>query len=384
MAKKNTLPKGVYLKHGAYYFVRRPIGQKNKKWTRLCSEKEGEVGLYQALASFKRTEINCPMTMARLIDEYLNNEFIPKNQKATPEKTKVAISNVVYRLNGIKKAIGPNLVADVTSKLLKDFLEQEFMPSLVPGQTMAERAAKQKNEDKPRTFNAYRTMLRNLFRYAESMNYRPVGSNPVPSIVEQPKNVRSRYVTDSEMRRIKQALCRGEDGQRTRIGTTISCLLDLAYLTGQRQEDLRELEWKDITPEGIQFKPSKTAAKTGARILIEWTPKLRQVIARLQSLPKHHIRKVFTNDLARPLTKNNCTSAWSRAMARCTERGTLPLENRPQFRDLRRKSLTEVARAQGRGLDEAQSMGAHANLRQTIDYISSPDIFITNKTKAAR
>jgi len=63
---------------------------------------------------------------------------------------------------------------------------------------------------------------------------------------------------------------------------------------------------------------------------------------------------------------------------------SIPLENRPQFRDLRRKALTDVARASNRGKEDSNAMGAHASMGQTLDYINSPDVFISKQTKAAR
>lgn len=129
----------MYLKHKAYYLVRRPIGQSSPKWIRLCSEREGEIGLYQALASLRLQETTQAITMSFLADKYLMDEFIPKNDKGSVEKTNKAISNVAYKVKAIKAAMGENLVADITSKFLKDFLEIEFMPSIRPGLTPAER-----------------------------------------------------------------------------------------------------------------------------------------------------------------------------------------------------------------------------------------------------
>ena len=60
----------------------------------------------------------------------------------------------------------------------------------------------------------------------------------------------------------------------------LCALVDMAYLTGQRIGDLLTMEWAQVSDAGIAFK----TAKTGKRVLIEWTPKLRDAIARLRRL----------------------------------------------------------------------------------------------------
>ena len=338
--------------------------------------------MYAALSENIIRGVNLPATVSFLADKYVLDEFTPKNDKESVEKAKKALADVTYKVKFIKEKIGEHLIIDITSKYLKDFLQIEFMPSLQSGLSKAEKK-EAKAEDRDRSFNAYRSFLKTLFTYAESENLLKIGTNPVSPIRTQKEVARTRYVKDSELRRIKQALCRGEDGKRTRIGVMISSLIDLTYLTGQRQEDVRVLKWSDITAEGIQFMPSKTAEVTGERILIEMTQKLEEVLLRLKGISDDK-KNIFKNDTGSPLSANNCTAAWKRAMDRCTLRGTLAPENRPMFRDLRRKALTDVASATDRGLIESQSMGAHANVKQTIDYINSPDIFITKRTKAVR
>jgi integrase len=210
------------------------------------------------------------------------------------------------------------------------------------------------------------------------------GINPIHAIKKKDEGKTTRTVSDSEIRRIKQAFLIGEDGKRTQIGVMMCLLMDFALLTAQRAKDVRLLKWSDIKAEGILFKPSKTAASTGERILIEWTPKLRAIIERIKAEKVTHQTMVFTNSKRQPLSASAMTQAWAAAMERCTKRGTLPLENRPQFRQLRRTAITEVVRATGRGWADGQAMGAHASVKQTEDYVASEVVFITKQTKAAR
>ena len=72
---KNTgLPKNVYLKHGAYYYVR------DNKWTRLA-KKGDESGMYKALSSIFRTENRKP-TMLNIFERY-EREILPKKAQGT-------------------------------------------------------------------------------------------------------------------------------------------------------------------------------------------------------------------------------------------------------------------------------------------------------------
>lgn len=383
MKKKSTLPKNVRLKDGSYYYVYRKPHQKNQTWQRLCSAKGGEVDLQNALLLLESQEISNIKTMAALLDDYYLNEFQVKNLNGDFEANRKKQANVLSMIRRVKRTIGESSVSKITTQFMSDFFTHEFSPSTVRGLTLPQRQ-KAKSLDQANSHNKYRAFLKVVFAYAEKLGLRPGNSNPILSIERLKETVKKRPFTDSELRRIKQALLRGDDGKRSTIGKMMCLLMDMALLTGQRAKDLRRLEWSDITDQGIQFLPSKTAASTGERILIEWTPKLREVVSQLRTFPKHHIRYVFVNIKTQPLKAGDITNAWKRAMDRCIRRGTLSAEDRPKFRDLRRKAITEVVANPNRGWVEGKAMGAHASIEQTEDYVGSPTIFITKRTRASR
>ena len=71
--------------------------------------------------------------------------------------------------------------------------------------------------DRPRTHNAYRSQLGELMRYAMERGLRDPGTNPVTDLVRTKRTkARTRYITDSELRRIKVAGMYGDDARRTR------------------------------------------------------------------------------------------------------------------------------------------------------------------------
>ena len=61
------------------------------------------------------------------------------------------------------------------------------------------------------------------------------------------------------------------------------CLVEMAYLTGQRASDLLRMEWAEIGKQGILFQPGKTLESTGVEVLIGWTPRLERLVARLRA-----------------------------------------------------------------------------------------------------
>ena len=99
MRKKSTLPPNVYLKHNAYYLAVRPLNDKRKKWTRLCSAKDGEAGMYAALSENIIRGVNLPATVSFLADKYVLDEFTPKNDKESVEKAKKALADVSFKFN---------------------------------------------------------------------------------------------------------------------------------------------------------------------------------------------------------------------------------------------------------------------------------------------
>lgn len=104
-------------------------------------------------------------------------------------------------------------------------------------------------------------------RFAEEKGLRPAGSNPVQSIRTMRTRPRDRYVTDSELRRIKVGCLYGRDGRKTRTGLMMACLIEVAYLTaGDVSVLIRVLEKRDphqpdephVCDEGIFLRRDKT------------------------------------------------------------------------------------------------------------------------------
>ena len=102
---------------------------------------------------------------------------------------------------------------------------------------------------------------------------------------------------------------------------------------------------------------------SGAAVLIEWTPKLENVIARLRAMRKERrgfAPQLFTTQTGSVYTYWGASSAWKRAVKRAGVAGI-------HFHDLRAKALTDVDEL--RGMGAARTMGAHSTETQTADYV---------------
>jgi integrase len=163
----------------------------------------------------------------------------------------------------------------------------------------------------------------------------------------------------------------------------LAALVDMAYLTGQRIGDLVALKWSAFGPDGIEFKPGKTSKTTGVRVLIEWTPKLRDVERRLRTLRAERRafgEFVFTKRASKkgqpkagqPYTYWGASTAWRRA---CERAGIVNLH----FHDLRAKALTDTEEAEG--MQAARRKGSHTTERQTSDYVRNKK---AQRSKATR
>lgn len=334
--------KGTRIQDGRYYLVR--ADGKKRIWIPLTKVAEGLPAFYAALAVATRAPT-------------VSDDLMPKVIAAW-EKTVMA--NHADSTQRDERARG-KVIADE----FEEFRAGDIQPPDVT-------AFLEQYADRPKTFNLYRAQIGELMRFAMQKGWREPGTNPVREIIPTMSTpARDRYPTDSEVRRIKVAGIYGKDGRKTRSGLMLAALVDMAYLTGQRIGDLLALKWAAFGRDGIVFTPAKTSKTTGGRILIEWTPKLRDVERRLKALRAERRafgEFVFTKQsakkgMARPgqrYTYWGASTAWRRA---CERAGIEDLH----FHDLRAKALTDTEESDG--MQAARRKGSHSTEQQTSDYV---------------
>lgn len=343
MTKPPELPPRVFAKGRTYYLV--TAQGKKRIWTPLTKIRDGIPALYRKLADMAARDI-APDRMPALITDWLDEV-----SKTRSDKTQ---ANDKWVMSAISSAFAEFRASQVTPPDCAAFLKPY--------------------RAKPRTHNEMRAGLRELMRFAEEKGHRDAGSNPVTSIKTLSTPARQRYPTDSEVRRIKVAAFYGNDGKRTSTGPMLAAIIDLAYLTGQRVSDVLDIRWHKLAAldakgevcapyigkDGIYFKPSKTEKTTGAKVVIQWSPRLKAVIERLRGMETKHPAFVVTSQEGQQYRYGSFKSPWQRALKRSGVRDL-------HFHDLRAKALTDTEERQG--MKAAQTQGTHSTEQQTIDYV---------------
>lgn len=348
MTRDNSLPPRVYVRAGRYYHV--SADGKRRVWRKLTQVGEGLAALYTALAAMHAEGVADDMMPALIVA--WQREVGARHS----EKTRATNDS---RLRVLAEAFA------------------EFRASQVEAPDVAQFLAAYRHQ--ARTHNQYRALMRELMRFAIEKGHRttqPVGG-VIRTMTEKP---RTRYLTDSEVRRIKVGAIYGDDGKRTRSGRMIAALIEVAYLTGQDIGMLLRLRWERdpddpsvpfVGADGLFFRRSKVAATTGAAVLIEWTPRLSAAIAALRVMQAERLLKtrasqrvvsgyVFTTQAGHAFTYSGAGTAWKRAVKRAGVRGAM-------FRDLRAKALTDKETRDG--MAAARDMGQHSTDTQTADYV---------------
>jgi len=360
MSKDPALPPRVQAKGRWYYLV--VADGKKRRWNKVSRIRDGLPAMYAALAKMLQAEdrlASVPQLIADWEAEVMA-QHAPKTQ-------------IDERSRGAKIAAR-----------FADFAPAEVSPPDVVEFLKPYR-------DRPRTFNLYRAQIGELMRFAIEKGLRPPGTNPVTSVVRTMSTPpRRRCPTTSELRRVKVGCLYGDDRRRTRSGLTMACLIELAYLSGQdvsvmiRLRDKLDPQQPDephVCAEGIFFRRDKTERSGAGAVIVQWTPRLRALIAALRrmkaerKLKKHASQRVetallFTKQDGQPLTYSAVANAWQDGIRRSK---VLPF----MFRDIRARALTDKAVREG--IREANAMGTHTTEQQTADYVRSK---VARKTKA--
>lgn len=359
--KKSGLPERVFLKGSRYYLVK--AEGKKRIWIGLTKAREGLPALYSALSDQLAKGMTSDMIPALIAD--WKRDVGPKFAAKTME-------TYTSRLNRIADQFADFRVTDVESPDVAEFL-RDF-------------------RHQARTHNQYRGLIQELMRYSIERGMRK--DNPVTDIIKtMSEKPRTRYITDSELRRIKVGAIypswRGgrrpetaaeRRAQRNPSGRMICCLVDMAYLTGQDIGMLLQLRWtRDpdspdvpfIGDQGLFFRRAKVLHSTGAAVTIEWTPKLLAVVDRLKAIRAERMLKkrasqrivteyVFTRQDGLPFTYSGASTAWKRAVKRAGVPAVM-------FRDIRAKAITD--KEERDGMMAARNMAAHSTDSQTADYV---------------
>jgi integrase len=193
----------------------------------------------------------------------------------------------------------------------------------------------------PTQANREIALLRHMLTKAAHWGLIP--SNPLMRLqYRNPERGRTRYVTDEEL---ADAIARAPDW--------MGALMWLAYLTGLRRGDLLALTRFACKPDGLEV----TEHKTGKRVLIVWTPELREIVDRALSASPD--ARLF------PLTESAVNTAFGRLQRAISAAGG----ERFLLRDLRAKHATDFEIAGG----DATAQLGHSGRAVTVrHYLRKP------------
>lgn len=344
--------KGTQIKGKRYYWVE---AQGTKRiWHKLTKLSEGLPAFYRSLAEVMTT-IQNPSTMPAAVAKWCTEVMAKHAAKTQVDEQR--------RANDIAAAFQDFDPREVETPDCYEFLRQF--------------------DAMPRTYDAYRSQLRSIFRYCELWGLRSAGSNPVDAIPTKGYKPRQRYVTDSHLRRIKVAGLYGDDGRLNPSGLMFCCITELLYLTGAdvsvivrllEKPDPAQPDEPHVRPDGIMLRRDKTTGSSRP-VIVEWTPRLRAVVARLQAIKEERRSKtrmsqrvecphLITKVDGTPMNYEAYSNAWQKAMKRAVATGKVPPT---MIRDLRAKAATD--KDESDGLKAANHLLDHTTESQTAAYI---------------
>lgn len=194
------------------------------------------------------------------------------------------------------------------------------------------------------------TVLRLVFDYA--LEEQLVSTNPCTGIKRLAQNVRTRRLLPSEFAAI-----------RANAKPRLQAVMALCYLTGQRIGDVLGIKRTDLQADGIYIEQEKT----GAKLLIAWSPELRRAVEDAKALHGKvagpYLVKGTVGSEGKPLAYKVVWKDWKAACAAAGVTGA-------NIHDLRAMSGTE-AEKQGH---DPQALLGHTDKKMTQRYLRDKQV----------
>lgn len=295
------MPKRVYWKHGAWYYVPRPSERHlygGRSWVRLGRTKA------EALAEAAR------IVGGREAAGTLRAVFIRYRREVLPTKGERTQRDQGDYLDRLQRAFGHIAPDQVEATHVYKYLDAR-------GRTA------------PVAANREIALLAHVF--TKAIRWGLARHNPCVGVEKHPERPRDRYVEHWEL-----------DAWLARARPVVAAVAELAYLTGLRRADLLAMQRSQFRDAGILVR----SAKTGRRGLIAWSPELRRVIDDLARIPKVSSVYVVATRRGQPYSGSGFNALWKRDMAAAIADPDCALAERFRLHDLRAKHATD-AKAQG-------------------------------------
>jgi integrase len=205
--------------------------------------------------------------------------------------------------------------------------------------------------------NREKALLSHIFSMA--IRWGLVGDNPCRNVKRLPEKRRDRYVTDEEFQAVFNI---APDG-------VIKDIMQFAYLTGLRQNDVLKVKLCDIYEEGVFVYVTKTKKK----ILMKWDnaedeqKEFINLVARSRQFAESlNSEYLFPTSLGSRYTSSGFQSIWQRLIKKAL--GMNIIQERFRFNDIRRKTATDIEDKLSR--EDARKLLGHDTQKTTEIYIS--------------
>lgn len=281
--KDKDLPSRVYLRHGAYYFAA-PDG----KWTRLGTTKPEMLRAYADLIQ------GGLLTFAALADRYRSAIMPRKAAKTQAEQSR--------QLDRLVAVFGKMPAAAIRRGMVAQY--RDMRPPVAANRELA--------------------LLSHIF--ARAMEWEIVTENPCTSVERNTEKPRERYVAEDEYAAVLAS-----------APAPARAALALAVITGQRQADILKMTRSALTDDGVLFRQ----AKTGKRLLVEWSDALRAAVNDALALPRDGVASTYliVQRNGQPYSSSGFQTLWQRHIRACYAAGVI--SERFTFHDLRAKAGSE-------------------------------------------
>jgi integrase len=306
----------MHQKHGAYYLVR------NNTWLHLGRN------LHDALIEYARLTAGP--------EEGALGELVSK----TLADMKPIVAESTFKMYMACSRRVLEAFAEFTPKQIKPYHVARFLDDY---------------KVTPSGANTLRSFLQSMFKRA--VRWGIVETNPVRDIEQFKTPKRDRYITADEYKRIHD-----------NATPTLACVMDIAYITGQRIGDCLHIRYSDISDAGIFVRQEKTKA----RVLIAMTPDLSNVIARARAL--HQSIKgmtLFHRRDGSPIRYITLYHQWTKACQAAQVEDA-------HFHDIRAAAATD---AKAQGLDSKTLLG-HTTESSHNRYLRDKEIKVATPNRA--
>lgn len=304
-------PPRFHKKGNVWYHV---SGTLPRKWSKLSSDRAEALRQWAQLEGVREDDST---RLFSVVARRYTREIFPTKAVATRRDNEKELANLM-------KVFAHMPIDAIAPMHIREYLD-------IRGQVAKVRANREK------------ALFSHIFNKAREWGYTS-GQNPCQGVKGFKETGRDRYITDAEFDQVK-----------ANAHSTVVDAMELALLTGQRPADVLKFKRTDIRDGALWIIQNKT----GARLGIEITGELAEVITRINARPKRAISAFLIQDEnGQPLTQGALRSRFDKAR-------TLAKVDF-QFRDIRGKAATDTG-----NLAHSQKLLGHKNREMTEHYVKA-------------